>query len=215
MAQAGDRPLSLVLVPTEGERSALERAGGFPPQGIALAACGFGPVAAAARTAALLASLRPRRVLLCGVAGTYDVARLAVGGAASFGRVAIDGIGAGGASAAAIGFPHWAGDAEHEAIGDEIVLGEGPLLVTTCSASASPDEARARARRFPGALAEDMEAFGVALACALARTPLEVVRGASNACGDRERSRWRFDEALAAARALALTRLERRGAARP
>ena len=196
-----------MLVPTEEERRGLERAGGFPTDRGALALCGFGPVAAAARTAALLAELRPERVLLCGVAGTYDPARLAVGGASAFGRVAVDGIGAGGASAAALGFPHWPGDAASAPVGDELELGAGGLLVTACSASGTREEARARAERFPGALAEDMEAFGVALACSLARTPLEVVRGASNACGDRERSRWRVDEALAAARALALERL--------
>jgi futalosine hydrolase len=54
-----------------------------------------------------------------------------------------------------------------------------------------------------------MEGFGVALACALARVPLAIVRGISNAAGERDTKRWRIREALAAARETALELLRR------
>ena len=56
-------------------------------------------------------------------------------------------------------------------------------------------------------MAEDMEAFGVALACHARQTPLTVVRGISNLAGDGDVAGWRIDEALTAARALALQEL--------
>jgi nucleoside phosphorylase len=53
-----------------------------------------------------------------------------------------------------------------------------------------------------------MEGFGVALACALARTRLVVVRGFSNRVGERDSRSWRIPLALAAARELVLGCLE-------
>jgi nucleoside phosphorylase len=53
-----------------------------------------------------------------------------------------------------------------------------------------------------------MEGFGVALACALARTRLAIVRGFSNRVGDRDSRHWRIPAALAAARRLTLEVLE-------
>jgi futalosine hydrolase len=82
-------------------------------------------------------------------------------------------------------------------------------LVTACSCTASRREADARRERYPRALAEDMEGFGVALACALERVPLRIVRGASNIAGDRDARAWRIDDALAAASELARALLER------
>jgi futalosine hydrolase len=55
-----------------------------------------------------------------------------------------------------------------------------------------------------------MEGFGVALACALARVPLAIVRGISNAAGERDRKCWRIHEAMSAARVTALELLRRR-----
>ena len=67
--------------------------------------------------------------------------------------------------------------------------------------------------RFPGAAAEDMEGFGVALACALHGVPLSIVRGISNAAGQRAPAHWRISPALAAARTLLLELLESSSAA--
>jgi futalosine hydrolase len=208
---------TLLLFPTELERRRFHDQGGLPV-GLALeSVCGFGPVAAAARTAQLCATLRPRRVLLCGIAGTFDEARRPIGSAATFRRVALEGVGAGQGAAhhgpPALGFPQWPGspettDAVEQLLELEPSPSDAPLLLTTCAASADADEARLRRERFPDAAAEDMEGFGVALACALARTRLVVVRGFSNRVGERDSRSWRIPLALAAARELVLGCLE-------
>lgn len=203
---------TLVLIPTALERDRLAVLGGLGLGRGPLQLCGFGPVSAAARTAALVERFAPRRVVMLGIAGTYDEARLPLGEAAAFGAVALDGVGAGEGGrhldATALGFPQWA-----EA-GDRLELrglpgAGGSLLVTACAASATREEAERRIARFPEAAAEDMETFGAALACALAGVPLACVRGISNRAGDRDRSRWRVDDALDAARSLALELLDR------
>lgn len=197
---------TLILVPTPLER---ERLGPLGP-GLGLTElCGFGPVAAAARTAALLAHLAPRRVLLVGIAGTFDPALLPVGAASTFDGVRLEGVGAGEAAGLVgpgeLGLPQWE-DGEGPITDHLALVGqEGRTLLTVCAASRGADQAGRRAAS--GALAEDMEAFGVALACRAAGTPLTVVRGASNLAGDGDTSGWRIDEALAAARDLALEAL--------
>ena len=110
-----------------------------------------------------------------------------------------------------LGFPQWPGDGTRAPIEDRLALAHagGPLLLTTTAASADDRDADLRRQRFPQARAEDMEGFAVALACALADVPLEIVRGISNQVGDREPGRWSIPRALAAARELALELLER------
>lgn len=210
---------TLILIPTALETRRLEALGGFDESPGRVAICGFGPVAAAARAMQLLLEHRPRRALLVGVAGTYDARELPVGAAACFAAAAIDGVGAGSGgaflSAGAMGFSHWIDEAEPSAaIGDRISLAtlddapRGEVLVTACAAAGCAEEVAARRRRWSGAAAEDMEAFGVALACRLAGAPLAVVRGVSNEAGDRDPRAWRIEAALAAARPLALRFLQ-------
>jgi len=185
---------TLLLVPTELELAELERQGGFGARAARVELCGFGPVAAAARTAELLVRHAPARVLLVGIAGSFEPARLALGSAATFREVALEGLGT--------GFPQWPG------IEDRLALAPAgaaeALLLTVWAASDSPAGAERRLQRHPGAAAEDMEGFAVAFACALARVPCTIVRGISNAVGERDKRRWRIGEALAAARARAL-----------
>ena len=216
-----DRPMpaTLVLVPTEGERRVLAPALAAAAGGMArVELCGFGPVAAAARTAGLLATHAAARVVLVGIAGRLDE-RLVVGAAYRFAAVACFGVGAGSdaafETAESMGWPHWPGDeaTATEAIGDVIPLFPVPaagiapagLLLTGCAASATADDLALRRRLFPAAVAEDMEGFGVALACRLAGVPLEIVRGISNTAGDRDKARWQIEPALAAAADLAAT----------
>jgi len=208
---------TLVLVPTHPERLVVERllAPALGP-GTALELCGFGPIAAAARAAALVAGTRPERVLLVGIAGRLDD-RLELAAAYRFDRVACYGVGVGShddfAPAGAVGWPHWPGDpaAGAPALGDLIACHPDDadphgqrLLLTACAASATAADADRRRKAFPAAEAEDMEGFGVACACRLAGVPLDIVRGISNTAGDRDRSRWRTEPALEAAATLAL-----------
>jgi futalosine hydrolase len=219
--RSGSGSPTLLLIPTELERRRLDDCGGFPP-GLALRAlCGFGPIAAAARAAALIARLRPRRVLLLGIAGAYDVELDPIGSARCFESVAVEGVGAGeGAQLrgpSALGFPQWPGTPEDPTttIEERMVLARPeagptvrPLLLTTCAASDGAEQAALRRARHPEAAAEDMEAFAVASACALERVPCAVVRGISNLVGDRDARNWRIPAALAAAREAALSALE-------
>ncbi|MFT5689020.1 MAG: futalosine hydrolase [Planctomycetota bacterium] len=215
-AQSSPGAPRLLLVPTELERRRLLDHGGVP-KGFALQhLAGFGPIAAAARTAALVECLRPSQVILIGVAGTYDAAEHPVGSALAFTRVALEGVGVGEGERflgpPALGFPQWPGEgdgASRDRVDDLLTLavpdGVDPaLLLTTCAASDSKEHASQRRIRFPEAAAEDMEGFGVALACAIAHVPCSIVRGISNVVGDREPSHWRIPSALAAALELLL-----------
>ena len=203
-----DTPSTLVLVPTEVERRHLARQPGFGPEG-PCELCGFGPVAAAARAASHIARHTPARVVLTGIAGTFDPSGLPVGTAAVFPGVALHGVGVGVASefvsAAALGFRHWPNadrndpDSRDELLLDAPVPPAAGRLLTCCTASASPEEARQRLAQYPGVVAEDMEGFAVALACRLAGVPLAIARGISNAVGDRDVELWHISTALDAA----------------
>jgi futalosine hydrolase len=205
-------PSTLVLVPTERERQHLAAQPGFAVDA-PCELCGFGPVAAAAHTATVIARHRPDRVVLLGIAGTYDTVALPVESAAVFGSVTMHGVGVGAGagfiSAAALGFHHWREDQHPPPDVDELSLSipvaaaVGPLLASTlltcCTASADTAEANLRRRQHPNVTAEDMEGYGVALACRLAEVPLAIARGISNEVGDRGVTRWRIREALDAA----------------
>ena len=220
----------LILIPTDMERRGLEpMLAAATAQGCRVELCGFGPVAAAARTAQLIAEHKPERVLLVGIAGSLDD-QLAVGNAYRFDRVACYGIGAGSGSdfvpAAALGWQQWPGDAAGMLPPTECPRGEGQrgdqigdlisctavgdigekadLLLTVCAAAANADDVRLRLQAFPGAVAEDMEGFAVAVACRLRGLPFDIVRGISNAAGDRDKSHWQIAAALEAAGRLAL-----------
>ena len=160
--------------------------------------CGFGPVSAAASTATLIARHQPERVLLTGIAGTFDPDALPVGTAAVFSKVVMYGVGIG------------AGDVFRSASGAELRIGDelslmSPVrpvagaLLTCGTASTSKREALERRARAPDVSAEDMEGFAVALACRLADVPIAIVRGISNEVGDRDHDRWQIAAALDAA----------------
>lgn len=206
----------LLLVPTAGERRVIERAIGSDARGrLQIELCGFGPIAAAARAAHLLAALEPASVMLVGIAGTMDD-RLSIGQAYRFDGVVCYGVGVGGDGtfrpAAAVGWPQWPGNpsAGQQAIGDRIVrpgTTAGNVLLTACAASAGPADVTLRRALVPDAVAEDMEGFGVAVACELAGVPWTIIRGISNRAGDRDHSHWCVEPALEAAAAVALETL--------
>ncbi len=219
---------TLVLVPTPLERRLLAPTLAAR-LGVAnrLELCGFGPVAAAARTAELIATLEPRRVLLVGIAGRIDD-RLTIGSAYRFREVACYGVGVGSAAefipAEHLGWQQWPGESEAAtepwgdsaataaAIGDRLPCTTGRsatpscagLLLTACAASATAFDVRQRRLLYPEAEAEDMEGFAAALACRLRGLPLTIVRGISNTAGDRDQATWRIPAALAAAAELSL-----------
>lgn len=206
----------LLLVPTAMERDRLRSVGEFDrvisELGVEIELCGFGPVAAAAKTARLLAQTHYRRVLLAGIAGSYCDS-LPVGSACLFEQVSCWGIGAGSGKefqlAPQIGFSQLTENRPESSTRDIIKL-ETPLaqaaqrlLLTCCAAAQSEDDCKQRLGHFPEAVAEDMEGFGVALACHTAGIPLVIVRGISNRAGDRRVSGWAIAPAIQAAAELA------------
>lgn len=220
----------LILVPTHMEMQVLRPlllSSGLV-QDNQLSLCGFGPIAAAARTAQLLAHQRPDRVLLVGIAGRLTD-RLLPGSAYCFRRVACCGVGAGTGpghqSADRLGWSQWPGDVSAPArpadpaglpIGDLIELADitsdavpvTSTLLTVCSASGCPEDAAWRVEQYPEVVAEDMEGYGVAMACHLAGVPLQIVRGISNTAGDRQIHRWKISESLQAASAVVIRLLQ-------
>ena len=178
--------------------------------------CGFGVIAAAARTAQLIARHEPEQVILVGIAGAIGE-QLMIGRAYDFNEVACFGIGVGSgenySNAVEMGFRHWDDVVGSTEISDIISLtAEGEpgafQLLTACAASRSPEDVRLRLQKLPNASAEDMEGFAVALACQVADVPLQIIRGISNVAGDRGKSHWKIADALHSAADL-VTRLLR------
>ncbi|MFT7630577.1 MAG: futalosine hydrolase [Mariniblastus sp.] len=194
----------LVLVPTEFELKFISSDLEIPNSQVAV--CGFGPVVAAARTMQLVGMHCPDRILLLGIAGSYDPA-VGVGSACEFSKVACYGIGAGGGAdfqtSGEMGWSQWPSQTPERTIGDQLPLQSlqqaGGQLLTVCSAAGNQDEVASRREKFPGVFAEDMEGFGVAAAGRLSGTPVSIVRGISNLAGDRNKSNWEIGAALAAA----------------
>jgi futalosine hydrolase len=201
----------LVLVPTEFELSKMRPHLPFASteEGVCVELCGFGPIAAAARTSQLIAASRPQNVLLVGIAGSYSD-QLPIGSAIHFTQVGCYGVGVGHGehfqSADCMGWPQFScGD---QTIGDRIGLTafghDNHSLLTCTSASQNQDDVRLRMSTMPAAIAEDMEGFGMAMACELSGvTRRFIVRGISNRSGDRNRKNWQIDKALQSACQLA------------
>ena len=212
----------LLLVPTQMERkllldslSDLDRERVVP----SLAVCGFGLVAAAARTSFLLAELKPQNVVLLGIAGRLSEG-LEIGSAYSFGSVVCHGIGAGSGadyqSAEQLGWPQWAGlQTDHVdsvgSIGDRLKLQDSTSqlnLLSCTAASGNKEEVKHKLNSVPNAVAEDMEGYAVAMACAFSNSKLRIIRGISNDAGDREHSRWQIAAAMASVAELVKQYLE-------
>ena len=219
----------LIMIPTAFERGIVERclqerksADADLVRGWNIELCGFGLVAAAACTARAISRYQPARVLLIGIAGSLNdplpsgVGTL--GTACIFDTVTCHGIGVVGCfgsdhlSADDMGWSHCEANDRHAAIGDTIRISpiaagvhqtfmadKARHLLSVAAASADESEADRRRKRYPDAMAEDMEGFAVALACAIMAVPVQIVRGFSNRAGDRDHRRWKTEGALRSA----------------
>lgn len=207
----------LLLIPTEFERKFLTSVSGLKKTTVEI--CGFGPIVAAAKTAQLINRHSPDRVMLLGIAGSYSSESktdLMPGSASVYSSVGCFGIGVGSderfETAVEMGWQQWS-DADSDPIGDWIQLdpGASPMhrfpnrqLLTVCAASGNNEDVVRRLKKFPDAVAEDMEGFAVATACHFFQKPLTIVRGISNVAGDREKTNWKIAEALVSAESLAV-----------
>lgn len=169
-------------------------------------AAGVGAAAAAASTAAELTRTRYDLVVSAGIAGGFP-GRAEVGSvvlaeriiAADLGSETADGF----LSVDELGF----GSSQIEV--DRALLSrvasalsasnfsycQGPLLTVT-TATGTQETADALARRIPGAVAEAMEGYGIAIAASQCKLPVMEIRTISNTVGPRNRSAWRINEAL-------------------
>jgi futalosine hydrolase len=146
--------------------------------------CGIGPVEAAATTARALAERRPDAVLHVGIAGATGIEppALVIGSEARYCDIAGDG-------AAQI---------------PRVERIEPSPRLLEAARSALPDAlvrpigTTAHVGRGFGCAVEGMEGFGVLRAAALAGVPALEVRAVSNAVDEPDRTKWRFDDALAA-----------------
>jgi len=148
--------------------------------GAATLVCGVGPVEAAAATARALAGLRPDAVLHVGIAGArgIPVAQLVIGSEAVYEDALAGGLVAERERPA----PRLV-DAVQRALPDARVL---------------PIGTSARVGGTSSCEVEAMEGFAVLRAARLAGVPAVEVRAVSNEIDEPDRTRWRFDDALAA-----------------
>jgi len=170
----------LVVAATERELAGAE--------GAAALACGIGPVEAAVATAQALAVQAPAAVLHVGIAGARGIPTpaLVIGSESVYEDAAEGGLVPGRINPDA-GLLARA----REALPDAHVL---------------PIGTSARVGGTRGCTVEAMEGFAVLRAAELAGIPALEVRAVSNEIDERDRARWRFDDALAALEA-ALPRL--------
>jgi futalosine hydrolase len=220
-APARARTTIAILVPTtveathlfgEGVGAELERRGSaideIAGRRADLALCGIGLAAAGTVTTHALGGLRspPAHLMLAGIAGTYAPPEAPVGSALVGTFVRPFGIGIGSRSLGETGWAHlpptqaWRDVDERLPLDVPNVPAARGGLLSVAAASVSREEAAERRARHPDVVAEEMEAFAVALAARVAGVPLTVVRGISNVAGVRDPGTWELEAALGAAR---------------
>jgi nucleoside phosphorylase len=163
----------LVVAATERELAAAA--------GAATLVCGIGPVEAAAATAVALAKgPRPDVLLHVGIAGArgIPVPQLVIGSEAVYEDALVGGI-----------VPGRERPDPHLVDATQRALPEARLL---------PIGTSARVGGTRSCEVEAMEGFGVLRAARLAGVPAVEVRAVSNEIDESDRTRWRFDDALAA-----------------
>jgi futalosine hydrolase len=170
---------------------------------------GVGPAAAAAGTARLLAAGDYRAVISAGIAGGFP-GRAPIGATVLGARSIAADLGA----ESEDGFLR----VEELGFGTSLVPADKALLealaaalpgaivgdvLTLSTVTGTASTAQRLARRFPDAVAEAMEGYGVAVAAA--GLPFVELRAISNAIGPRDRAAWRLAEAFAALSTAAAT----------
>jgi len=195
----------LIVTAVEAERNALLRGLGNGSPFDVLAG-GVGPAAAAASAAARMARRRYRLAICAGIGGGFpgraevgtlvvadEVAAADLGAEAPEGFVPLERLGFG---SSRIRTDAERSDRLAEALrGAGLPVVVGPVLTVSC-ATGTAETAKARAMRVPGAAAEAMEGFGVAVAAQNMGIPFLEIRAVSNPVGPRNRGAWKIEAAL-------------------
>lgn len=195
----------LVMAAVEAEREAVLRGlRGDPRFDVRLA--GIGPVSAAVRTVKVLAAADYGLVISAGIAGGFP-GKAEVGSLVVASEIIIADLGAEtpegfcsldelGLSANRIlpdsGLVRRVAEA---LLAAGLPVKTGPVL-TVSTVTGSAESAAELAARAPGAAAEAMEGYGVALAAQECGAPVLELRAISNLVGPRDRLSWRVEEAL-------------------
>jgi len=204
----GPDPRVLVVTAVEAERLAVARGLGY--RAVVLAG-GVGQAAAAATTARAIATA-PRSydlVLCAGIAGGFD-GRADLGStvlaarsiAADLGAESPDGF----IDLDELGFGTSTVEVDPTALaGLRRALPYAPVgdVLTVSTVTGTAERAAALRDRYPSAVAEGMEGFGVATAAAQAGVAFAEIRTISNPVGPRQRVAWRIGDALTALEAAA------------
>ncbi|HEX5202031.1 MAG TPA: futalosine hydrolase [Actinoplanes sp.] len=190
----------LVVTAVAAEAEAVRA--GADPSHVVVESVGVGPAAAAAGTARLLANGSYRAVISAGIAGGFP-GRAPVGATVIGARSIAADLGAespnGFLPIEELGFGTSLRPADPlllkglTAALPEAIVGDVLTLATVTGTAAT---AEALSRRFPRAVAEAMEGFGVAVAAA--GLPFAELRAISNPIGPRDRAAWRLKDAFAA-----------------
>lgn len=196
----------LVVTAVQAEQQAVQR-GLAGDDRFHITVAGVGAAAAAAAVSALLAAPHSYKlVLAAGIAGGFSgraaVGTLAIadhiiaadlGADTADGFLSLDELGFGSAAMTVDARQSLAVAASLRAAGLTCALG---TILTVSTVTGTAERALELQRRIPGAVAEAMEGYGVAVAAHLAGLPVIELRAISNPVGPRDREAWKIREAL-------------------
>lgn len=197
----------LIMTAVEAERDVVLRGLG-DKDNIDVSLAGVGPVAAAANTAKALAVKEYGLVISTGIGGGFptkaEVGSLVVADqivSADLGVETLEGF----LSLDELKFGTTKVQSDPEMVKQTaeamraagLMVSVGPII-TVSTATGTAESSEERGRRVPGAVAEGMEGYGVALAAELFGVPALEIRAISNEVGPRDRNAWKMKEAFAA-----------------
>lgn len=200
-----DKNRILIMTAVSAEKDAVLR-GLHTNQNIDVLVAGIGPVAAAANTAKVLATNVYGLVISTGIGGGFsgkaEVGTLVVATeivSADLGVETLEGF----SSFDELGFGFTKVQVDislvNRVIGTlraaKLSVITGPII-TVSTATGTAVSAAEMSRRVPGAAAEAMEGYGVALAASIYGVPTLEIRAISNQVGPRNKNAWRIKEAF-------------------
>lgn len=195
----------LIMTAVNAEKEAVER-GVRNKESIEVCLAGVGPVAAAVNTSQKLSRNPYDLVISTGIAGGFpgqaglgmiviakEIVAADLGVETPEGFGALDQLGLGSTKVPVD--RHLAEEVFEVLQTGKIPVAMGPVL-TVSTATGSAESALEMTRRVPGAMAEGMEGYGVALAAQAFGVPVLEIRAISNEVGPRDKTAWRIQEAL-------------------
>ncbi|MEO2007605.1 MAG: hypothetical protein ABGX22_02855 [Pirellulaceae bacterium] len=168
---------------------------------VQLAVCGFGMAAAGVGVCRMLHVLSApiKGVILAGTAGILDRERADIGSVVVGRNVRCVDLGVpDGENRLTVSVPQFSDWDEDLDLSIPATLADLPSgeILSVAGPTRTVKSAELRRALYPNGLVEEMEGYSVAVACRTWKIPLTIVRGISNQAGDREKSNWKFTDAL-------------------